>query len=88
MPITRRQFDMGIDNEIEKCMGKISSFLAEHKDEAFSIEELSEVCYGEVRSFIEGKTVAEALDKLVEQEVESRKIRNVYYYSWIEVLEL
>jgi len=40
MPITRRQFDLGIDNRIEGWMRKIHAFLAEHKDEAFNAAEL------------------------------------------------
>jgi len=40
MPITRRQFEMGIDNRIEEWMEKIRAYLCEHRDEAFAKEEL------------------------------------------------
>ena len=40
MPITRKQFQLEIDPKIEEWMGKIHSFLAERKDEAFTEEEL------------------------------------------------
>ena len=40
MPITRKQFDMGIDQRTEEWMEKIRTFLTEHKDEAFTREEI------------------------------------------------
>jgi len=40
MPITRKQFESEIDPEIEEWMKKIHTFLAEHKDEAFTADEL------------------------------------------------
>ncbi len=42
MPITRKQFEMGIDTKIQEWMRKIHSFLAAHKDEAFTSGELHE----------------------------------------------
>ena len=40
MPITRRQFELEIDTKTEEWMEKIRAFLAEHKDEAFTLEEI------------------------------------------------
>ncbi len=40
MPITRKQFELEIDIKTEEWMRKIHSLLAEHKDEAFTEEEL------------------------------------------------
>jgi len=42
MPITRKQFAIGIDPKTEEWMRKINGFLAERKDEAFTGEELRE----------------------------------------------
>lgn len=42
MPITRRQFELEIDEELEEWMRDIHGFLAEHKDEALTKEELLE----------------------------------------------
>ena len=42
MPITRRQFELEIDEKIEEWMWAIHRLLAEHKDEAFTEEELLE----------------------------------------------
>lgn len=40
MPITRRQFELEIDTKTEEWMDTIKVFLAEHKSEAFTLEEL------------------------------------------------
>ena len=42
MPITRKQFEVGIDPKIEEWMKTIHSFLYEHKNEGFTEEELRE----------------------------------------------
>lgn len=40
MPITRKQFDLGIDAELESWMRRMSDFLVQHQEEAFSLDEL------------------------------------------------
>ena len=40
MPITKQQFELGINAEIEQLMRDIAGFLEEHKEEAFTLEEL------------------------------------------------
>ena len=42
MPITRKQFDLGITEEIEDWMRNVHEYLAEHEDAAFSIDDLDE----------------------------------------------
>lgn len=42
MPITRRQFELGIDEPIAEWMKKIRDFLAAHKTEAYCLEELAD----------------------------------------------
>jgi len=90
MPITRRQFELGVDAEIEGWMDKIHNFLSEHKDEAFNSEELWKTIYGKpawqpaVREAFD-----EALIKLVDQEMAARRIiRETSYYAYKEKLEL
>jgi hypothetical protein len=41
MPISRRQFDLGINEDIEAWMRRIDEFLAQHPSEAFSVAELA-----------------------------------------------
>jgi uncharacterized protein YktB (UPF0637 family) len=40
MPITRKQFEEGVDEKLEEWMKKIQKFLEQHNNEAFSLEEL------------------------------------------------
>ena len=40
MPITRRQFDLGIDEAVERWMINIHGFLSRNKEQAFSAEDL------------------------------------------------
>ena len=86
MPITRRQFEWGVDAEIEEWMEKIRAFLAEHKDEAFTMDELWKAIYAKsswptsVR-----EAFVEALDKLVIIETaETRIIRDIKYYLYFK----
>lgn len=41
MPLTRKQFELGIDRQIEESMSRIYSYLSLHKEEAFTEEELA-----------------------------------------------
>lgn len=41
MPITRQQFELGIDRTLEELMEKIHAYLAEHRQEAFARDELT-----------------------------------------------
>ncbi len=40
MPITKHQFQLGIDAEIERDMRKLARFLEDHGDQAYSLSEL------------------------------------------------
>lgn len=83
MPITRKHFELGIDTKIEQWMKKIHSFLTEHKDAAFTADELWKTLYGEGPWLTwEYEAFEKALDKLVEVEAaEKRLILDVAYYS-------
>ena len=82
MPITRKQFELEIDTEIEKWMEKIRAFLVEHKDVAFSRTELWETLCGKGE---EWEAWVSALDKLVElAQAEKRIIRDTNYYAYGE----
>ena len=86
MPITRKQFEWGVDAEIEEWMGKISAFLAQHKDQAFTSAELWKTIYAKP---VWQTTVQEAFDEALEKlvsigEAERRKIRDIEYYIHAE----
>lgn len=85
MPITRRQFELGIDNETESWMKRVHEYLAAHPDEAFTVEEL----VGSLRGSNPGMTDSElslllrtAVDKLAELgAAEVRTVREIEYYA-------
>ena len=41
MPITRRQFELGINEQVEEVMKAVGEFLGAHPQEAFDQEELA-----------------------------------------------
>ncbi len=85
MPITRKQFEIGVDTKIEEWMKKILAFLAEHKDEAFTHDELRKAILGTSWKISEREAFDEALNKLVELGgAEKRIIRGTDYYSYRE----
>jgi len=84
MPITRRQFDLGIDEATESCMRQIHSFLGSRKTQAFSREELFAALSGafSIRRF------NRALEKLIElRAVDSRDVKGQPYYAYLETLD-
>ena len=91
MPITRQQFELGIDSEIETYMRNVATFLEHHPDEAYSLDELWQSVIGEPASVpfsaisiwpLEQKKFAYALDRLVDLGVAAdRQLANVRYYS-------
>ena len=46
MPLSRRQLELGIDSEAEEWMRQAYRLLAEHRDLAYSTEELQETILG------------------------------------------
>ena len=87
MPITRKQFELGIDEDIEEWMKKIHEFLSEKNDQAFNISEVLEQF--EVREASEKHKVELALDKLVEmRSIGERMIKYTTYYSYTEGLAI
>jgi len=82
MPITKRQFDWGVDGEIEAWMDKIKQYLKENKDKAFTAYELMEIFHGKAAWGISEKDAFnEAIEKLEEEEsIEKKKIREDIYY--------
>jgi len=87
MPITRRQFELGIDFGILQWMEKIHAFLSAHKAEAFTRSELAVTLGISAQRMFELKRQAEdfdlALEKLTEVgAVEARRIKDILYYSY------
>jgi hypothetical protein len=84
MPITRRQFDLGIDEDTEACMRQIHKFLASQKSKAFSREETFAALSGTVSL----KRFNVALEKLIElRAVDRRDVKGEPYYAYLEDLD-
>ena len=88
MPITDKQFQLGIDSEIEGWMKKIHDFLSAHPDLAYTAEELATELGG-LSLFppplpglgIPTRSFGTALDKLTDiGAVDVRIVREQRYY--------
>lgn len=96
MPITRRQFEFGIDSVIENEMRRIYSFLEAHKDEAFTQDELEEalgvpslLSLKDKQDFAALENFRIGLEKLVEVGAALvSKVRETQYYSISPALSL
>lgn len=82
MPITGKQFELGIDSAIEKWMKKIHSFLIGHRDQAFTKKEIWEQCRSSKYPFLDKEDDFEvALEELLETgAVDTRLVRGEGYY--------
>jgi len=92
MPITRKQFELGIDAEIESYMKRIHDFLAQHRDEAFTLSELGQALGVPLASWLRLSSgelaFLRAVDKLVEAgAVATKHIENIPYHAWRAPLE-
>ncbi len=85
MPITRKQFELGVDATITQMMRVIYDFLRRNSEVAFSTEELDRELFGGKYSQAVGPTVlSAALFKLVETGVvEERRVRGASYYAYV-----
>lgn len=101
MPITRKQFELGIDSPVQDWMNKLYDFLAARKEQAFAEDELADELNGwdpkqkELKARVPSLVVRPlgdfklALEKLVEtRAVGVRRIKETAYYSHSRPLEL
>jgi hypothetical protein len=89
MPITKLQFEMGIDGGIEALMVALYDFLEEHRDTAYSEEELYQR-FGVVEpgTYIDSSHLDIALQKIVETgAVEARSVANSTYYAFLRQID-
>ncbi len=85
MPITKREFKLGIDSEIRQFMERIYDFLESHPELAFAETELHKE-FGIKGAFIPGSTKFEkAIEVLVELEAaQQREISGKIYYAFFK----
>jgi len=66
MPITKRQFELGIDEDIQSWMQKIYALLSKNRESAYSTEEIRDSLAGDVFQDATSKMIYRARDVLVE----------------------
>jgi len=82
MPISRKQFERGMDPAVEEIMGKINHFLTQHKDEAYADLELAEAITSGSGEKVELEVFKQALVRLMELAMAEKKvIGDTEYYS-------
>jgi Fe2+ or Zn2+ uptake regulation protein len=81
MPLTKRQFELGIEHQTEGWMQKIYQLLSEDRDHAYSSREILEKLRG--RSHVSAVKLPRALEVLVGiGAVETREVDGTYYYAF------
>ena len=85
MPLSKRQFELGIDSEAEDWMRQAYWFLAGQPDLAYSLEELEEAILGTEASTGRPGKLEHALDVLAEiGAFDKAKVRGTDYYAFRE----
>ena len=98
MPISRRQFDLGIDKETDDWITKIHQFLSEHKDEAYSEDEIRvklNLKSSKYRYTFSSENIGDskthfkiAIDTLVESgAIGKKEIQGINYYIYIKPID-
>jgi hypothetical protein len=89
MPITKLQFEMGIDGGIESLMVALYDFLIEHQETAYAEEELyQQFGVSDPGTYIDTSHLDIALQKVVETgAVEARSVANSTYYAFLQGID-
>ena len=89
MPITKLQFEMGIDAGIEALMVALYDFLEENQDTAYAEEELyQQFGVSDPGTYIDTSHLDIALQKIVETgAVEARSVANSTYYAFLQEID-
>jgi hypothetical protein len=86
MPLTKRQFELGIDEEGEDWMRQVYRLLAEHRDLAYSSEELLETIFGNsISAAANSSKFNLSLEILAEiGAVDKREVDRTDYYAFLQ----
>ncbi len=88
MPLTKRQFELGLDEEAEDWMRQAYQLLAGHRDLAYSAEELRHATLGESSDATLWKKFDHALYILAEiGAVEVRIVDGLQYLAFLEEVD-
>ena len=77
MPLTRRQYEVGVDSDTENLLRQIYDVLYEQKHLAYSEAELIEMVHAEPHYALQALEILESIGA-----VEVRKIGNEFYYAF------
>ena len=83
MPITRQEFESGVESPSQEYANKILAFLASHLDEAFTLEEV-QIGIGASLTFAdEANRALSALNVLLERGlIAARIVGGIRYYAY------
>ena len=85
MPLTRRQFELGIDEESENWMRQVYELLENQRHLAYSSEELREAVLGQAKDSSKVEKFGRALDVLAEiSAVDKRWLDETEYYAYLQ----
>ncbi len=85
MPLTKRQFELGVDEEGEALMREIYGLLASNSDLAYSFKELQSAVLGKPTPVSRIGRFKRAADALVAiGAAESRKVAKTDYYAFLQ----
>ena len=83
MPLTKRQFELVIDSEAEDWMRQAYRLLTEHRDLAYSADELEQAILGTAVSIEKVNKLNRALDVLAETgAVDKGEFEGTDYYAF------
>jgi Fe2+ or Zn2+ uptake regulation protein len=83
MPLTKRQFELRIDEEMEDWMRQVYHLLNNHRDLAYSSEELCQAVLGKSRDLSASEKLHRSLDALARiGAVERREVHETAYYAF------
>lgn len=83
MPLSLRQFDLGINEEIESWMRQIYALLLSHRDLAYSSKELRHAILDDSAGTANTRSFERALEVLAEiRAIEKRWVDDEDYYAF------
>lgn len=83
MPLTKRQFELQIDQQIEGWMRQVYELLETHQDLAYSGDELRHELLGDSPAPTKAETFGRALETLDSiGAVEKREVHDLVYYAF------
>ena len=83
MPITKRQFDLGIDEDIQSWMQKIYALLSTDRELAYSFQEIQEALLHDAFQVQTLERLNRALDVLVEiGAIDKRSVDDTGYFAF------